>query len=71
MTLKVASDGFMFWPLLQDCIDALEGCQYFTTLDRASDYYQLEVAEEDRDETAFVTMVCSLFVECYLGYVML
>ena len=42
-------------PLLQDCIDALEGCQYFTTLDMASGYYQLEVAEEDRDKTAFVT----------------
>ena len=41
--------------LLQDCIDALEGCRYFTTLDMASGYYQLEVAEEDRDKTAFVT----------------
>ena len=41
--------------LLQDCIDALEGCTYFTTLDMASGYYQLEVAEEDRDKTAFVT----------------
>ena len=26
-------------PLLQDCIDALEGCRYFTTLDMASGYY--------------------------------
>ena len=42
-------------PLLQDCIDALEGCRYFTTLDMASGYYQLEVAEEDKDNTAFVT----------------
>ena len=42
-------------PLLQDCIDALEGCRYFTTLDMASGYYQLEAAEEDRDKTAFVT----------------
>ena len=42
-------------PLLQDCIDALEGCRYFTTLDMASGYYQLDVAEEDRDKTAFVT----------------
>ena len=32
-------------PLLQDCIDALYGCRYFTTLDMASGYYQLEVAE--------------------------
>ena len=42
-------------PLFQDCIEALEGCIYFTTLDMASGYYQLEVAEEDRDKTAFVT----------------
>ena len=42
-------------PLLRDCINALEGCRYFTTLDMASGYYQLEVAEEDRDKTAFVT----------------
>ena len=42
-------------PLLQYCIDALGGCQYFTTLDMGSGYYQLVVAEEDRDKTAFVT----------------
>ena len=42
-------------PLHQDCIDALEGCRYFTNIDMASGYYQLEVAEEDRDKTAFVT----------------
>ena len=42
-------------PLLQDCIDALEGCRYFNSLDIASSYYQIEVAEEERDKTAFVT----------------
>ena len=42
-------------PLLQDCIDALEGCRYFTTLDMASGYFRIEVAYEDRDKTAFVT----------------
>ena len=42
-------------PLLQDCIDALEGYRYFTTMDIASGYYQLEVAEGDRDKTAFIT----------------
>ena len=42
-------------PLLQDCMDVLEGCRYFSTLDMASGYYQLEVAEEDRDKTEFVT----------------
>ena len=42
-------------PLLQDCIDALEGCRYFTTLNMTSGYYELEVAEENRDKTTFVT----------------
>ena len=42
-------------PLLHDCIDALKECQYFITLDMASGYYQLEVADEDIDKTAFVT----------------
>ena len=42
-------------PLIEDCLDALAGCQYFTTLDMASGYYQLEVEEQDRDKTAFVT----------------
>ena len=60
-------------PLLQECIDALERCRYFTTLDIASGYYQLKVAEEDGDKTAFVTKygLFSLFVECYLWCVML
>ena len=39
------------YPLLQDCIDALDGCQYFTTLDMASGNYQLEVTDEERDKT--------------------
>ena len=42
-------------PLLQDCIDELEGCRFFTTMDMASGYYQLEVAVEDREKTAFIT----------------
>ena len=42
-------------PLIEDCLDALAGCQYFTTLDMASGYYQLEVEEQDRDKTVFVT----------------
>ena len=53
-------------PLLQDCIDALEGYRYFTTLDMASGYYQLEVVEEDTDKTAFVTKY-GLFSFCSFG----
>ena len=44
----MVKDGYP-QPLLRDCIAALEEWQYFTTLDMASGYYQLEVTEEDRD----------------------
>ena len=54
-------------PLLQDCIDALEGCRYSTFLYMASGYYQLEVAEEDRDNTAFVTKY-GLFSFCRMPF---
>ena len=54
-------------PLLQDCIDDLEGCRYLTTLDVASGYYQLEVAEEDRDKTEFVTKY-GLFSFCRMPF---
>ena len=39
----------------------------------ASGYYQLEVADEDRDKTAFCNKIWSVlfFVECHLGCVML
>ena len=42
-------------PLIEECVDALGGCKYFSTLDMASGYYQLKVSEEDRPKTAFVT----------------
>ena len=42
-------------PLIEECIDSLDGCVFFSSLDMASGYYQLEVSEEDREKTAFVT----------------
>lgn len=42
-------------PLIEECVDSLDGCAYFSTLDMASGYYQLEVGEVDRHKTAFVT----------------
>ena len=30
-------------PLIEECVDALGGCKYFSTLDMASGYYQLKV----------------------------
>ena len=42
-------------PRIEDNLDALAGATVFSTLDLTSGYYQVEVAEEDRDKTAFVT----------------
>lgn len=42
-------------PRLDDALDRLRGCGYFTTLDIASGYWQYPVAEKDREKTAFAT----------------
>ena len=42
-------------PRIDDCLDALGGAKWFITLDLASGYWQVEVAQEDRQKTAFVT----------------
>ena len=42
-------------PNIQDTYDSLAGAQYFSTLDLASGYWQVELAPEDRPKTAFAT----------------
>ena len=42
-------------PRLDDALDRLGGCKYFTSLDMASGYWQIPVAEKDRAKTAFIT----------------
>ncbi|KAG7309482.1 hypothetical protein JYU34_005450 [Plutella xylostella] len=42
-------------PLVEDQIDCLGGHEYFITLDLASGYYQIPVAPDSQDKTAFVT----------------
>ncbi|VDP93771.1 unnamed protein product [Echinostoma caproni] len=41
-------------PLMEDIFDALSGAKYFSTLDLASGYWQVEIEEKDREKTAFV-----------------
>jgi len=41
-------------PRMDDCIDFLGGAKVFSTLDCNSGYWQIPVADEDRDKTAFV-----------------
>ena len=42
-------------PHIDDTLDTLAGSSWFTTLDLLSGYWQLEVAENDREKTAFST----------------
>jgi Reverse transcriptase (RNA-dependent DNA polymerase) len=40
-------------PRLDDCIDSLGEARVFSTLDANSGYWQIKVAEESKDKTAF------------------
>ena len=42
-------------PRIEDIFDTLSGSKYFTTLDLAMGYHQVEVRPEDREKTAFNT----------------
>ena len=44
-------------PRIDDCLDALAGCKWFSTLDLCSGYWLWQVAmdEEDKPKTAFMT----------------
>ena len=42
-------------PRIEDMLDALGGAAYFTSLDLASGYWQVEMKPEDREKTAFIT----------------
>jgi hypothetical protein len=53
-------------PRIDDTLDTLGGAQWFTTLDFASGYWQVEVAQADREKTAFATPdgLCQFRVMC-------
>ena len=40
-------------PRIDDILEALRGVKYFCTIDLASGYWQMKVAEKDREKTAF------------------
>jgi len=42
-------------PNISDCLDAFKGSSWFGILDLRSSFYQVTLAEADRDKTAFIT----------------
>src|SRR6266496_180773 len=42
-------------PNISDCLDAFRGSSFFGLLDLRSSFYQVPLAEKDRDKTAFIT----------------
>ena len=40
-------------PRMDECLDSLGDAEYFSTLDANTGFWQIEVAEEDRDKTTF------------------
>jgi hypothetical protein len=45
------------WPLpnIEDCVNALHGAKYFSTIDLKSGYHQMGLSDDDKDKTAFIT----------------
>ena len=42
-------------PHIDTCVNSLKGASWFSTLDLRSGYYNVPIAEKDRDKTAFIT----------------
>ena len=42
-------------PLIDNCLNALAGAEWFSTIDLRAGYHNIPIAEQDRDKSAFVT----------------
>ncbi|GBM91843.1 Retrovirus-related Pol polyprotein from transposon 297 [Araneus ventricosus] len=52
---KITIKGSYPLPRIDDTLDALNGSQWFSTLDLKSGYWQVEIQSEDKEKTAFTT----------------
>jgi transposase InsO family protein len=53
LNLTTRKDAYSL-PRIDACLDSLSGAVWFSTFDLRNSYYQVEVAEKDRDKTAFI-----------------
>lgn len=54
LNAKTTKDRFPL-PRIDDCLEKLKGCNFFTSLDLASGYYQIPMEEASVHKTAFIT----------------
>uniref|UniRef100_A0A3P9ITK5 Gypsy retrotransposon integrase-like protein 1 n=1 Tax=Oryzias latipes TaxID=8090 RepID=A0A3P9ITK5_ORYLA len=54
LNIQTIKDAYAL-PNLEESFAALHGSKWFSVLDLKSGYYQIEMAEEDKEKTAFVT----------------
>ena len=52
---KVTEYDYYLLLYTKDILDTLGSCQYFSTLDLRSGYWQVPVKEEDKKKTAFIS----------------
>ena len=54
-------------PNITETLDRLAGASFFTSIDMTSGYYQVEIADEDKDKTAF-TSPYGLYQYCRMPF---
>lgn len=54
-------------PLIDECLDTLNGTEWFSSLDMASGYWQIQLQPEDCEKTAFLTKF-GLFEHVRMGF---
>ena len=54
-------------PWIDDTLDTLAGSHWFSTLDLVSGYWQLKVSQQDREKTAFVSLMDCLISNIPFG----
>lgn len=54
LNAKTVKDAYPL-PRIDECLDSLSGAKWFSTMDLNLGFWQIEMAEKDKEKTAFVT----------------